>query len=164
MIQSRAYTLCAVVAMTPQRIIGKDGSMPWHLPEDLKLFRKLTTGHPILMGRKTFESIGRPLPNRQNIVLTHQKDWKPKGVTVIHQLDELAQLELIDNKVMLIGGGQLYRLLLEQCDELYISELHAEYEGDTSFPEYKHLFSHVERVSEFDAFTLFRYSHVRNKS
>ncbi len=164
MSQPPAYSLCAVVAMTPQRIIGKDGSMPWHLPEDLKLFRSLTTGHPILMGRKTYESIGRPLPQRQNIVLTRQKDWQPEGVTVIHHLDELAELELIDPKVMLIGGGQLYALLLEHCDELYVSELHTEYEGDTTFPEYKQYFSHVERVSEFAGFTLFRYSHVRNKS
>ncbi len=155
---SSHYTLCAVVAMSPQRIIGKDGRMPWHIPEDLKLFKELTLGHPILMGRKTFESIGRPLPGRQNIVLTRQADWQAEGVTVIHDLAELSELELQASEVMLIGGGELYRLLLERCDRLLVSRLHRDYEGDTSFPEFESLFDQGELLREWADFSLISYA------
>ncbi len=160
---STPYTLCAVVAMSPQRIIGKDGRMPWHLPEDLKLFKELTLGHPILMGRKTFESIGRSLPGRQNIVLTRQADWQAEGVTVIHDIAELSELELQDREVMLIGGGELYRLLLERCDILLISRLHHDYEGDTSFPAFEHLFNDGEMLREYADFSLFCYTRRTDK-
>jgi len=156
------YSLKAVVAMASNRVIGKDGQLPWHLPEDLKLFKKLTTGHPILMGRKTYESIGRPLPKRRNIVLS--KTWKaPEGVDVevIQDLDDLAALGL-GGDVFLIGGAQVYAALLPRCDEVYLSYIHEPYEGDTYFPPFEDQFELAEVVEKFDEFELRRY--VRNWS
>ncbi len=150
--------LTAVVAMSPERVIGKDGSMPWHLPEDLKLFKELTLGHPILMGRKTYESIGRPLPGRQNIVITRQRDWQADGVHVIHDLSELEEMTLMHEQVMLIGGGELYSLLLPQCRTLYVSEVHASYEGDTYFPEFRQYFSQREKLRSYNEFDLYCYT------
>ncbi len=160
---SASPQLIAVVAMTPERVIGKDGSMPWHMPEDLKLFKKLTMGHPILMGRKTFESIGRPLPGRQNIVLTRQSDWSAEGVDVIHDIADIATLDLMDEQVMLIGGGELYAMMLEHCDSLLVSEIQQSYDGDTYFPEFKQLFPLCEIVECYDGFQLVRYSREENK-
>ncbi len=155
--------LIAVVAMTPERVIGKDGKMPWHMPEDLKLFKKLTMGHPILMGRKTFESIGRPLPGRQNIVLTRQSDWSAEGVDVIHDVADIAVLDLMDEQVMLIGGGELYAMMLQHCDALFVSEIQQSYEGDTYFPEFKQLFPQRDIVEHYDGFQLVRYAKLENK-
>jgi len=103
--------LTAVVAMDPNRLIGRDGTLPWHLPEDLAFFKKTTLGHPVLMGRKTFESIGRPLPKRRNIVLTRDHDWKHDGVDIIHSPSEIPKT---DEKIFIIGGAEIYRALTEQ--------------------------------------------------
>ncbi len=150
--------LIAVVAMTPERVIGMDGKMPWHMPEDLKVFKELTMGHPILMGRKTYESIGRPLPGRQNIVLTRQRDWAAEGVDVIHDISDMQGLNLMHEQVMLIGGGELYSMLLEHCSALYVSEIRQSYEGDTYFPDFKHLFSQRKIVDDYEGFQLVHYS------
>ena len=96
-------TLAAIVAMTPERIIGRDNSLPWHFPEDLKFFKRTTSGHPVVMGRKTFESIGRPLPNRQNIVITRDSSWSAEGVETIHSKEELAEIELQNQRVFILS-------------------------------------------------------------
>ena len=100
-------TLTAIVAMTPERVIGRDNRLPWHLPEDLRFFKRATSGHPVVMGRKTFDSIGKPLPARQNIVLTRDHAWSTEGVEVIHDPDELASLQLEEPNVFIMGGAQI---------------------------------------------------------
>ncbi|HEY8990640.1 MAG TPA: dihydrofolate reductase, partial [Luteolibacter sp.] len=104
--------LIAVVAMTADRVIGRDGTLPWHLPEDLQFFKRTTSGHPIVMGRKTFESIGKPLPKRRNIVLTRDPSWQAPGVEVIHSPAELLNLPDLGDTVFLIGGAEIYAAFL----------------------------------------------------
>ncbi|MCP5160981.1 MAG: dihydrofolate reductase [Hahellaceae bacterium] len=130
-----------IVALSENRVIGRDNKLPWYLPEDLKYFKKVTLGKPIIMGRKTFESIGRPLPGRLNIVVTRQTDWQHPGVAVATSLDAaIARGEaqaLLDGatEVMIIGGEQIYRAALPRVQRLYLSEVHARVEGDAFFPE-----------------------------
>jgi len=149
--------LTAIVAMTPDRVIGKEGTMPWHLPEDLKLFKRHTTGHPIIMGRKTWDSIGFPLPNRQSIVLTRDPNWSAKGATVIHHPDDLSKLELISDTVFIIGGAQIYSVFMPQIDEILVSHLYQSPDGDTRFPEFEQDFPHVTVEESYDTFELRRY-------
>ena len=150
-------TLSAIVAMTRERVIGRDGKLPWHLPEDLKFFKKETSGHPIVMGRKTFDSIGRPLPKRQNIVLTRDPSWQHEGVEVIHDPAGLDQLDLIDPKAYLIGGAEIYRLFLSRLDEIIITHVHQDHPGDTIFPEFQDLFPNSEILSKNEDFTIKRH-------
>jgi len=122
-----------VAALGRNRVIGVDGGMPWHLPADLKHFKAVTLGHPIIMGRRTFESIGRPLPGRRNIVLSTSMDASTAGVDVFESLD--CALAAIDEKtVMVIGGGMLYAEALSRADRLELTFVDAEPEGDTRFP------------------------------
>jgi dihydrofolate reductase len=151
---SQAYTLKAMVAMTPQRIIGKGNDLPWHLPEDLQVFKRTTSGHPIVMGRKTFESIGRPLPKRQNIVITRDPNWSADGVDVIHSPEELSTLDLQHPELFIIGGSEIYQLFLPQIQELYVSAVFQDYEGDTKFPEFEHYFQGYEVLETFTDFEL----------
>lgn len=146
-----------VVAMAADRAIGINQSIPWRLPEDMKLFKRLTMGHPILMGRKTWESLGRPLPGRQNIVLTRDTSFTAEGVTVIRSVDELAGLELMDSEIMVIGGAQIYAHLLPKMQKLYVSEVQGEYAADTWFPEFAHHFLRSTPVEQFDGFRLVLY-------
>ena len=150
--------LTAIVAMTPDRIIGKDGGLPWHLPEDLKLFKRYTTGNPIVMGRKTWDSIGFPLPNRQSIVLTRDKQWSEKGAEVIHTPEDLAQLDLITDQVFIIGGAQIYKTFMPVLDELLVSHVYENYPGDTQFPEFENNFPNITIEETFDTFELRRYT------
>lgn len=154
----RGITFSAVVAMTPGHIIGKDGGIPWHISEDLKVFKRITTGHPIVMGRKTFDSLGRPLPNRQNIVLTRDSEWQAEGAETIHTIDDLFSLDLMDKHVCIIGGEQIFRLFLPFIDTLWISILHEEHEGDTSFPDFANLFPKGTIRESFADFDLWEYS------
>ncbi len=131
-------TLSLIVAMTQNRIIGKDNKMPWHLPADLAWFRQNTLGKPVIMGRKTFESIGRALPKRPNIVLSRQNishqegvenlQWQPNFESAVSNLQDFSE-------IMLIGGGQLFEQYLPQADRLYLTIIQTELEGDTFFPE-----------------------------
>lgn len=148
--------LTAIVAMTPDRVIGRDGTLPWHLPEDLAFFKRTTSGHPILMGRKTYESIGRPLPKRRNIVITRDTSWSADGVEVIHHPESLEDLG-IEDRVFIIGGSEIYRSFLEQLDELLVSHIYKSYPGDTLFPEYEHLFGQPELLETHDDFEVRRY-------
>lgn len=149
--------LTAIVAMTPERVIGKNGGLPWHLPEDLKVFKKYTTGHPIVMGRKTWDSIGRPLPNRQNIVLTRDQTWSADGAHTIHSPEDLHTTQLIDPQVFIIGGAQIYQLFLPHIDDILVSHIHESYPGDTHFPEFTSAFPKMEVLETFPEFELRQY-------
>jgi dihydrofolate reductase len=127
--------LSIIVAMDANRVIGHENRLPWHLPADLQHFRRITMGKPILMGRRTWESIGRPLPGRTNIVITRDTDYRAEGCVVVHTVDAALQAARGHEEVMLIGGAQLYRQLLPRADRLYITHVHGEFSGDAFFPE-----------------------------
>ncbi|MCF7675430.1 MAG: dihydrofolate reductase [Akkermansiaceae bacterium] len=146
--------LTAIVAMTPARVIGRDGGLPWHLPADLAFFKRTTTGHPIVMGRATYESIGRPLPDRRNLVLTRNRDWTAPGVEVIHSPDELLDLPDPGPRVFIIGGAAIYQLFLPLLDDLLVSHLTAEHPGDTFFPEFTRSFTCVGTLETHPDFTV----------
>jgi dihydrofolate reductase len=149
--------LIAVVAMTADRIIGRNGTLPWHLPEDLAFFKRTTSGHPIVMGRKTFESIGKPLPKRRNIVLTRDPDWHAPGVEVIHSPAELFTLPELGETVFLIGGAEIYAAFLDRTDELLVSHVFESYEGDTRFPVFDDRFPNSELVETHATFEVRRH-------
>ena len=121
--------------MTRNRVIGKGNDMPWHLPAELRHFKQLTMGKPIVMGRRTFASIGRVLPGRKNIVVTRDPYFNFSGVTVVHSLAAAVRAAGDVDELMIIGGAQLYQQTLERVDRLYITLIHVELEGDTYFPE-----------------------------
>jgi dihydrofolate reductase len=147
--------LIAIVAMSSNRVIGRDGTLPWHFPEDLKFFKRITMGHPILMGRTTFESIGRPLPGRQNIVLSRTMEPR-EGITLIREVTELSQIGAEDSTVFVIGGAQVYGNLLSQCEGLYLTWVEQAFEGDTFLPAFEDLFT-LKEVIEKTADLEFRY-------
>ena len=130
-----------VVAMAENRVIGRDGQLPWHIPEDFKLFKKLTMGHALVMGRKTFESIGRPLPGRLSVVVTRQRDYAaPPGVVVCASID--AALRHCEEhaaewggEAFVIGGGELFRQSLPRTDKVYLTLVHRSVDGDVTYPE-----------------------------
>ena len=128
--------LSIVVAMDSNRLIGKDNGLPWHLPADLAFFKKLTTGNTILMGRKTFDSIGRPLPNRCNIIITRNADIEIAGCEVVNSIEKALSLVQSETEVMVIGGAKLYQQILPIADRLYITQVEGEFDGDTYFPHY----------------------------
>jgi dihydrofolate reductase len=125
------------------RVLGKENKLLWHIPDDLKRFKALTIGHPIIFGRKTFESIGRPLPGRTNIVVTRDQSWTHEGVTVVHSLDEAIELAntLDQEEIHIGGGGQLYQEVLPLVDKLYLTLIDDEKEGDAFFPPYEDQFT-----------------------
>ena len=125
--------IALVAAMGRNRVIGKDGTMPWHLPAELKHFRRVTRGKVVVMGRKTFESIGEPLKGRTNIVLTRDPDFEAAGCEVAHSVEALLRDE---RPLYVIGGAQLYRQFLPHADLMHLTRIDAEFEGDTFFPEF----------------------------
>ena len=129
--------LSIIVAKAQNNIIGKDNKLLWHIPEDLKRFKDITTGHTIIMGRKTFESLGRVLPNRKHIVFTQNSDFKvnDENVKIVHSMLEI--VEYIENKEenFVIGGAMIYNLLMPYVNKMYITEIHKDFEGDTVFPK-----------------------------
>ena len=144
----------AIVAMAENRVIGNAGTIPWHLPEDFKFFKATTMGHAILMGRKTYESIGKPLPGRENIVLSRTMP-ETQGITVIRSLDGLK--ESSDGRdLFVIGGEEIYRLLLPKVQELYVTKIPRVIEGDTRFPEFEAEFDSGTKVLETADFTVWK--------
>ena len=125
--------LSAIVAMAANRCIGRDNTLPWRLPADLKHFKQLTLGHTLIMGRKTYESIGRPLPGRTTLVVTHQPRWAAEGVQVAHSLEQALERSPGD-EVFIAGGAQLYAQALPRVRRLYLTLVQRPYEGDTFFP------------------------------
>ncbi len=131
-------TATIVVAMGSDGVIGIDGGMPWHLPVDLAHFKRITLGHPMVMGRHTYESIGRPLPGRTTIVVTGQEDWRAEGVEVEHSLDAaLTRAYVLDRDIFIVGGAQIYRQALGQgaVDRLVVTHIDTAPTGDTYFPD-----------------------------
>lgn len=121
--------------MSSNRVIGVNNSLPWHLSEDLKRFKSLTTGHTIIMGRKTYESIGRPLPNRRNIVISRNMEASYEGAEVVHSIEDAFSISRNDNEVFVIGGSNIYEQALSLVDHLYITEIKKSFSGDAFFPE-----------------------------
>jgi dihydrofolate reductase len=128
--------LSIIVATAKNRVIGVNNTLPWHLPEDLKRFRALTTGHHIIMGRKTYDSLGRLLPGRTTVIVTRNQAYKVEGAIVVHSLEDAIAACGDDQEVFLIGGAELYQDGLKLANKLYITEIDAEYEGDAFFPEF----------------------------
>lgn len=129
-----------IAAVAENRCIGAENKLPWHLPEDLKRFRAITRGHPVIMGRKTFESIGRPLPQRQNIVISRDVNYSASGVETATSLEQAIEKAKAQNpqQIFVIGGAEIYRLALAMADRLYLTLVHQDVPGDAFFPDWKH--------------------------
>ena len=126
-------SLFAIYARAANGMIGSDGALPWHLPADLKRFKALTIGKPMIMGRKTFASFPRPLPGRRHVVLTRDRAWRAEGAEVVHSTEEALELAG-PGEVALIGGAEVFRLMLPLCDRAQVTEVHADFAGDTLMP------------------------------
>lgn len=139
--------LSIIVAIDEKRAIGKDNQLLWHIPEDLKHFKELTTGHTVVMGENTYRSIGRPLPNRTNIILSMTPDFSPEGCFVVRSIDEALNVakEHESEEIFIIGGASIYKQFLPIVDRLYVTEVTGIHEADTFFPEYDDF---TKRVSE----------------
>lgn len=124
-----------IAAMDRNRLIGSNNQLPWHLPVDFAHFKLITMGKPVVMGRKTYESIGRPLPGRQNIVLTRDAHFQPENIDIAGDFDQALQLAGEAEEVMVIGGSTIYQLALPLAQRIYLTEVEAEFEGDAWFPE-----------------------------
>ncbi len=122
-----------IVAISKNRVIGDSNKLIWHLPSDLKRFKEITTGHPIVMGRKTFQSIGRPLPNRRNIIITRDDKFEVEGCEVVNSIEEA--FLLTNSDCFIIGGGEIYKQSLHLADKIYMTLIDEDFEGDTTFPE-----------------------------
>ena len=129
--------LSIIVAIGKNKVIGSNNSLPWSMPNDMKRFKELTMGKPIIMGRKTFESIGKPLPDRTNIIITHDEDYKAEGCIVVHSVEEALKAAEASEEVMIIGGAQIYKEFLPKTNRMYLTIIEHEFDGDTYFPEYK---------------------------
>lgn len=160
--------LKAIFAMASNRVIGKDGGLPWHLPEDFKWFKKLTVGHPVLMGRKTMESLPNgPLPRRRNVVVSGSlpAGGAPEGFEVVPNPEAALELLASEETIFLIGGAGLFEALLPRCDELYLSYVFHPYEGDTCLPEFESEFQIKEVLHRDEDFELRHYTrHFREPS
>lgn len=150
-----------VVAYAANRVIGKDGKMPWHLSEDLKRFRQLTMGHHIVMGRKTWESIGRLLPGRKHIIVSRKSGYDVPGAKVADSLEAAIAAARDDSEIFVIGGSQIYALVLPMADRILATEIDREYEGDTYFPELEErIWRETAREDREDAASGLRYRFV----
>jgi dihydrofolate reductase len=138
-----------IVAMARNGVIGIDNKMPWHIPGELKYFKNLTMGHHIIMGRKTYDSIGRPLPGRTTIIVTHDPEYVQDGCLVAHSMEEAVDLAVRDDQVFFVGGSSLYKQALPLVERMYITEIQADYEGDAHFPAFdRKAWREVSRVSQ----------------
>ena len=129
-------SLSLIVAMSENRVIGRDGQLPWRLSADLRRFKRLTMGHHLVMGRKTWESIGRPLPGRTSLVISRQADYRADGATVVPSIDAAQAAAANDDQIFIIGGGEIYRHALPLVDRIHVTLVLAQVEGDTHFPEW----------------------------
>ncbi len=134
MIALQQPAVSLIVAMAENGCIGRNNALPWRLPEDLRRFKTLTLGKPILMGRRTFESIGRPLPGRRNLVLTRNRQWSDAGVLAVHSLGQALGCVRDAEELIGIGGAEVYRLLMPLARRVYLTLVHADIDGDTFFP------------------------------
>ena len=128
--------ISVIAAVADDGVIGGNNTLLWHISEDLRMFKCVTSGHPVVMGRRTFESLGRPLPNRTNVVITRNPDFKVEGVKTAGSLEEAVATFPPQEEVFVIGGGEIYRQAMPLADRLYLTRVHAKYEGDTRFPDW----------------------------
>lgn len=153
-----------VVAKNEKNVIGDDNQLIWHLPNDLKHFKQITTGHPIIMGRLTFESMGKPLPNRTNIVITRNDNWKAEGTLIVHSLIEaIKKAYELDNEIFIIGGGQIFKDAIDLADVIELTEVYNHLDGEVLFPEINpKIWNEVSRKNfEKDEKHPFAYSFIR---
>lgn len=147
-----------IAAMADNRIIGKDNQMPWHLPADFAWFKRCTMGKPVVMGRKTYESIGRPLPGRLNIVISRDTSLSIEGVTTVTSIEQALEVAGEVEEVMIIGGGAIYAACLPMANKLYVTHIEAEIDGDTQFPdwgtEFKETYSEAYQADEKNAYSM----------
>ncbi len=155
--------LSIICAMDKNRLIGNNNQLPWRLPADLAFFKRTTLGKPVVMGRNTFESIGKPLPGRQNIIVTSNPAWQAQGCDVAGNIEEALQLVEFDPEVMLIGGASLYRQTINNADILYLTLIDYAFQGDTWFPEFNIQQWHIESETTVapDQDNPFSYSFVK---
>ena len=151
-------SLRAIAAMSQNRVIGKDGKIPWHIPDDFKWFKKTTAAQAVLMGRKTYQSLGRPLPNRRNLVVTRSSNPGP-GIELIPNLDTFDPNNYPCD-VWVIGGAEIYRQLLPRCEDLYLSLIPQVIEGDTYFPNFEDKFELVGTVLHHPDFEVKHYRNI----
>ena len=147
----------AIVAMTRKRVIGKNNKIPWRLPGEQKWFKEITMGHLLLMGRKTFDSIGRPLPGRRNLVVS--RFGTIDGVEIVRDLEKFdpTPYKINGKEVFVIGGSEIYRVLLPRCDTLYVTKVKQDYDGDTYFPEFESSFEAYEVLRETPEYDILLY-------
>ena len=131
---TRVVRVSIIAAMAENRVIGVNNTLPWRLPADLRHFRRVTTGHHVIMGRRNYESIGKPLPDRTNIVVTRNPSYRAPGCLVKHSVEDALRSAQNDPEVFVIGGAEIYRQALDRADRLYLTLIHAEVQGDTYFP------------------------------
>ncbi|MFH4893171.1 type 3 dihydrofolate reductase [Vibrio sp. Y42_MX_L11] len=147
-----------IAAMADNRIIGKDNQMPWHLPADFAWFKRCTMGKPVVMGRKTYESIGRPLPGRLNIVISRDETLKIEGVTTVTSIEQALDVTGDAEEVMIIGGGAIYAACLPMANKLYVTHIEAAIDGDTQFPDwgdqFKETYSETYQADEKNAYNM----------
>ncbi len=155
-----------IAAMAENRVIGRNNKMPWDLPSDRRRFHAITRGHPVILGRKTFESIGGPLPLRTNIVLTRNKEYRAEGAVIVHDLRSAFDACAGADEVFVCGGEEVFRETISLADRIYLSILHEEFEGDAFFPEVPAYFREIERKEIVDAipYALVRYERTGKKS
>ncbi|HHF3078517.1 TPA: type 3 dihydrofolate reductase [Vibrio diabolicus] len=147
-----------IAAMADNRIIGKDNQMPWHLPADFAWFKRCTMGKPVVMGRKTYESIGRPLPGRLNIVISRDETLKIEGVTTVTSIEQALDVAGDVEEVMIIGGGAIYAACLPMANKLYVTHIEAAIDGDIQFPDwgdqFKETYSETYQADEKNAYNM----------
>jgi len=162
--------LSHIVAAGKNGVIGSQGELPWEIPEDMKFFKEKTKNHAIIMGRKTYESVGRPLPHRLNVVVTRQKDYKAEGVYVCSTIDEAikyceAQTDKYGEEIFIIGGGEIYKQSMDKVDLIYLTRIHKEFEGDAKYPDVNPIyFEEIERRDRMDAPVPFSFLTYSRKS
>ncbi len=154
--------IAAIVAMSENRVIGRHNQIPWRLPADLRHFKQVTMGKPILMGRKTYESLGRALPGRSNIVITRETHFHAPGCLIVNSIETALEAANYSEEVFVIGGAQLYQQMLPRTQRLYLTIVHHVFEGDTYFPELnKHEWREIERTDyKADAENIYSYSFI----
>ena len=130
-------TVSLIVALSSNSVIGRDGGLPWHLPADLRHFKRTTMGHHLIIGRRTWEEVGKPLPGRDTVVVTRSRNFAPEGVQVVRSVEQALEIAAADEEPFIGGGAQIYRTALDRdlVDRLYLTKIHADVEGDTLFPD-----------------------------
>ncbi|HET6243501.1 MAG: dihydrofolate reductase [Bacteroidetes bacterium] len=140
-----------LVAVAKNNVIGKDNKLPWYLPADLRFFKNLTTGHHIIMGRKTFESFGKPLPNRTSVVITRKKDYNSQGCIVVHSIEEAIKTAAVEKEIFIIGGEEIFSQSMSIADRIYLTRINEEFEGDAFFPELNSQEWKLKEKQDFEA-------------